>query len=89
VRCIAVGVHGTVKTNAPAALAWTGRKWTVLKVAGPGAGKAAYFAGISCPVNGKCLTTGATGKANGSTATPIAGNWNGTAWKYGPLFAAA
>lgn len=94
VRCIAVGTHGTLNANgmvkvaAPAALAWNGSKWTVLKVAGPGAGKAAYFAGISCPVNGKCLTTGATGKAGGST-TAIAGYWNGSAWKYGPLFAAA
>jgi hypothetical protein len=89
VRCIAVGTHGTAKAAAPAALAWNGSKWTVLKVAGPGTGKAAYFAGISCPVNGKCLTTGATGKPDGSTATPIAGYWNGSAWKYGPMLPAA
>jgi hypothetical protein len=73
----------------PRRLAWGGSKWMVLKVPGPGTGKAADFAGISCPVNGKCLTTGGTGKAGGSTATPIAGYWNGSAWKYGPLFAAA
>ncbi len=89
VRCIAVGTHGTDKAAAPASLAWNGRKWTVLKVAGPGAGMGAYFAGISCPVNGKCLATGATGKRDESTATPIAGYWNGSAWKYGLLFAAA
>ena len=85
VRCIAVGAHGTAKAGAPAALAWTGSKWTVLKVAGPGAGKAAVFEGVSCPVNGKCVATGRTGKADGSTATPIAGYWNGSTWKYGPM----
>ena len=89
VRCIAVGAHGTAKTAAPAALAWTGSKWTVLKVAGPGAGKAAAFEDVSCPVNGKCVTTGVTGKADGSTGTPIAGYWNGSAWKYGPMLPAA
>ena len=30
----------------------------------PGTGKAAAFEAISCPVNGKCVTTGATGKAD-------------------------
>jgi hypothetical protein len=89
VRCIAVGDHGTAKAGAPAALAWTGSKWTVLKVAGPGAGKAAIFASVSCPVNGKCVTTGLTGKADGSTGVPIAGYWNGSAWKYGPMLPAA
>jgi hypothetical protein len=89
VRCMAVGAHGTATAATPAALAWGGSKWTVLKVAGAGRGKAAVFEGISCPVNSKCLTTGATGKAGGSTATPIAGYWNGSAWKYGPMFPAA
>ena len=89
VRCIAVGGHGTAKTGGPAALAWNGRKWTVLKVAGAGAGKTAVFEGISCPVNGKCVTTGAIGKADGSTGTAIAGYWNGSTWKYGPMLAAA
>ncbi len=89
VRCIAVGAHGTAKAGAPAALAWTGSKWTVLKVAGPGAGKAAVFGSVSCPVNGKCVATGLTGKADGSTATAIAGYWNGSTWKYGPMLPAA
>ena len=89
VRCIAVGDHGTAKSGSPAALAWNGSKWTVLKVAGPGAGKAAAFEAISCPVNGKCVTTGMTGKADFSTGVPIAGYWNGRAWKYGPMLPAA
>jgi hypothetical protein len=89
VRCIAVGDHGTVKAGAPAALAWTGSKWTVLKVAGPGTGKAAVFGSVSCPVTGKCVTTGLIGKANGSTGVPVAGYWNGSAWKYGPMLATA
>ncbi|TVZ03886.1 hypothetical protein EAS64_15710 [Trebonia kvetii] len=89
VRCIAVGDHGTAKTGAPAALAWTGSKWTVLKVAGPGAGKAAVFVSISCPVGGKCVATGLMGKADLSTATAIAGYWNGSTWKYGPMLPAA
>jgi len=29
--------------------------------------------------------TGLTGKADGSTGTPIAGYWNGRTWKYGPM----
>jgi hypothetical protein len=89
VRCIAVGAHGTAKAAAPAALAWTGSKWMLLKVAGPGVGKAAVFADVSCPVNGKCVTTGTTGKADESTGAPIAGYWNGSAWKYGPMLTGA
>lgn len=85
VRCIAVGDHGTAKAGTPAALAWNGSKWMVLKVAGPGAGKAAAFAAISCPVNGQCVTTGAIGKADGSTGSPVAGYWNGRTWTYGPM----
>jgi hypothetical protein len=88
VRCIAVGEHSSTKAGTPAALAWGGSKWTLLKVAGPGAGKAAAFEGISCPVNGKCVNTGLIGKADGSTGTPIAGYWNGRAWKYGLMLAA-
>jgi hypothetical protein len=89
VRCIAVGDHGTAKAGTPAALAWGGSKWTVLKVAGPGTGKAAAFEAISCPVNGKCVTTGLTGKADWSTGAAIAGYWNGRGWKYGPMLSSA
>ena len=89
VRCIAVGDHGTDKSGTPAALAWNGSKWTLLKVAGPGTGKAAAFEAVSCPVSGKCMTTGTTGEADYSTGTPIAGYWNGRAWKYGPMLPAA
>jgi hypothetical protein len=89
VRCIAVGDHGTAKSGTPAALGWNGSKWTVLKVAGPGTGKAAAFEAVSCPVNGKCVTTGVEGKADDSTGTAIAGYWNGSAWKYGPMLQAA
>ena len=89
VRCIAVGDHGTAKAGGPAALGWTGSKWTVLRVAGAGAGKTAIFGSVSCPVNGKCVTTGLMGKADGSTGEPIVGYWNGRAWKYGPLLTAA
>jgi hypothetical protein len=58
-------------------------------VAGPGAGKAALFSSISCPVSGKCATTGVMGKADESTGTAVAGYWNGSAWKYGPMLTAA
>jgi hypothetical protein len=89
VRCIAVGDQGTGKSATPAALGWNGSKWTVLKVAGPGAGKAAAFEAISCPANGKCITTAATGKPDYSTGTAIVGYWNGQTWKYGPMLPAA
>src|SRR5262249_41502870 len=91
IRCIAVGVHGTTKTAAPAALAWNGARWTALKVPGPGAGKAALFASVSCPVNGRCVATGEGGKAGNANApvSPIAGYWNGRAWTDGPMLAAA
>ena len=48
-RCIAVGDHGTAKSGTPAALGWNGSKWTVLKVAGPGSGKAAAFEAHQLP----------------------------------------
>jgi hypothetical protein len=85
VRCIAVGAHGTAKTGAPAALAWNGSKWTVLKVPGPSAGRAAVFDGVSCPVSGTCIATGETGKVGGSTESQLVGRWNGHAWKLGPM----
>jgi hypothetical protein len=88
VRCIAVGTHGTAKTAGPAALAWTDSKWTVLKVPSPGAGKAADFEAVSCPANGRCATTGETGDAAMTRDTPIAGYWNGSTWKYGPMLPA-
>ncbi len=89
VRCMAVGQHGTESTGAPAALAWDGRRWTVLKV--PGAkGVGAFFESVSCPVNGKCVVVGRTGamETGGPWVTPIAGYWNGNAWKYSPMFPA-
>jgi hypothetical protein len=89
VRCIAVGAHGTPKSGTPAALGWNGSKWTVLKVAGPGSGKVAAFEAVSCPVNGRCVTTGVMGKADGSSGAAIAGYWNGRTWKYGPMLPAA
>jgi hypothetical protein len=85
VRCIAVGAHGNATAGAAAALAWGGSKWTVLKVPGPGAGKAAAFDGVSCPVNGTCIATGETGKVSGSTESQLAGHWNGRAWQLGPM----
>ena len=77
-------------TGTPAALAWGGTKWTVLKVPGPGDGKAAAFDGISCPVNGQCVTSGEISKANPApkeiaAPTEIAGYWNGRTWRYGPM----
>jgi hypothetical protein len=91
VRCMAVGEHGTDTTVGPAALAWGGSKWKLLKVPGAGKGKAAVFTAVSCPVNGKCVATGETGKTSTSAPAllPLAGYWNGSAWKYGPMFAAA
>jgi hypothetical protein len=85
VRCIAVGAHGTAKAGAAAALAWNGVKWSVLKVPGPGAGKAAVFDGVSCPVGGSCVATGESSKVTGATDTAIAGYWNGRGWRLGPM----
>ena len=48
---------------------------------------AAAFEGISCPVNGQCVTSGEIGKASATdpASTPLAGYWNGYVWKYGPM----
>jgi hypothetical protein len=91
VRCMAVGVHGTGTTAAPAALAWSGSKWKLLPVPGAGKGKVAIFADVSCPVSGRCVATGETGTMSKSNPAlvPLAGYFNHTAWKYGPMFAAA
>jgi hypothetical protein len=91
VRCIAVGTHGTASTAAPAALAWGGSKWTLLKVPGAGTGKLAAFTGVSCPINGNCVATGEIGTVATSKVEvlPLAGYWNGRVWKYGPMFPAA
>lgn len=85
VRCVAVGAHGTAKTGAATALAWNGSKWTVLKVPGPGAGKAAVFDSVSCPVNGTCIATGETGKVSEPAESQLAGHWNGRTWQLGPI----
>ena len=87
IRCIAVGAHGTAKTAAPAALGWNGAKWTMIKVPGPAAGKAAIFASVSCPVYGRCVASGESGTAGSANGqvTPIAGYWNGRTWTWRPM----
>ena len=91
VRCIAVGAHGSDTTAAPAALAWGGSKWTLLKVPGAGTGKAAVFEGVSCPVNGKCVATGQIGTIERVQGHALAAGrvLERPAWKYGPMLPAA
>jgi hypothetical protein len=79
--CIAVGTAGTSKSGAAAALSWNGRHWAALPVPGPAKGDSSDFEGVSCPKANDCVAIGAVGKSNATTVSPLAGYWNGTAWR--------
>jgi hypothetical protein len=80
-NCMAVGAAGTSKSFAAAARSWNGKTWTALKVPGPAKGDSSDLEGISCPKAGDCVAIGEVGKSGGSTTSPLAGYWNGKAWK--------
>ncbi len=80
-HCIAVGAAGTQSTANPVALGWNGTKWSAQQVPGPGKGKSTVLEGISCLSATHCVATGETGASSGTTSSPVAGFWNGTAWR--------
>jgi hypothetical protein len=80
-NCMAVGAAGTSKTFAAAARSWNGKTWTALKVPGPAKGDSSDLEGISCPKAGDCVAIGEVGKSGASTTSPLAGYWNGKAWR--------
>jgi hypothetical protein len=79
--CVAVGAAGTSKSGGAAALSWNGKKWTALTVPGPAKGDSSNFEAVSCPKASDCVAVGDTGKSGGTITSPIAGYWNGKAWK--------
>jgi hypothetical protein len=80
-NCVAVGARGTDKTGTAASLVWNGTRWSVVGAPSVGKGLASGFEDVSCPKTGDCVAFGEYGKPNASTSTPLAGYWNGTAWK--------
>jgi hypothetical protein len=79
--CIAVGAAGTQKVMHVAALSFNGTKWSVLKVPSVGTGLVSDFEGVSCPKTADCVAIGNYGKSTQTTGKPLAGYWNGSAWK--------
>jgi hypothetical protein len=80
-NCIAVGAAGTAKAMHAAALSYNGTKWSVLKVPSVGGGLNSDFEGVSCPKTANCVAIGNYGKPSAVNGTPLAGYWNGSAWK--------
>jgi hypothetical protein len=79
--CVAVGGKGTDKSGTAASLVWNGTRWSAVGVPSVGKGFSSDFEGVSCPKTGACVATGHYGKDSASTNTPLAGYWNGKAWK--------
>jgi hypothetical protein len=81
-HCIAVGAAGTQNTASPVAFSWNGTKWSAQHVPGPAKGKASDLDGVSCLSAADCVAIGQTAATPSTSATsPIAGFWNGSAWK--------
>jgi hypothetical protein len=81
VSCIAVGADGAENTSTAAALSWNGAKWSVLAVPSAGKGIDTDFTGVSCPKAGTCVAVGEYGPSTATSGKPLAGYWNGKAWK--------
>ena len=79
--CVAVGLTGSQKTGHAAALSFNGTKWSVLTVPSAGSGIITAFEGVSCPKTGDCVAIGRYGKSNATAGKPLAGYWNGKAWR--------
>jgi hypothetical protein len=79
--CMAAGVAGTDKSASAQALTWNGTHWWAVGVPSAGKGLASEFEDVSCPKAGDCVAIGQYGKFTASTAKPLAGFWNGKAWK--------
>lgn len=54
-------------------LGWNGRQWRVER-------RATSFDSVSCPARGRCVAVGVT-----RSGTPVAGTWNGSAWRVSPM----
>ena len=79
--CIAVGGAGTQKVMHAAALSYNGTKWSVLRVPSAGSGLFSDFEGVSCPKIARCVAIGNYGDPSATNGKPLAGYWNGSAWK--------
>jgi hypothetical protein len=80
-RCIAVGAAGTNNAAGPVAESWNGKAWSKLTVPGVGSGKVGVFEGVSCLSAKQCTAIGEVGPATAASGSPMAGLWNGSAWK--------
>jgi hypothetical protein len=76
-----VGAAGTDKSSRAASLVWNGTHWSAVGVPSSGKGMSSEFEDVSCPKTGDCVAFGEFGKPNASTEKPLAGYWNGKAWK--------
>ncbi len=79
--CLATGLTGTQKAGSAAALSFNGTAWSAVKVPSVGAGLVSDFEDVSCPKTGACVAIGEYGKSTQANGKPLAGYWNGSAWK--------
>jgi hypothetical protein len=80
-NCVAVGAAGTDKSARAASLVWNGAHWSAAGVPSSGKGMSSGFEDLSCPKASACVAIGEFGKLTASTFKPLAGYWNGKAWK--------
>ena len=79
--CVAVGVAGTNTSASAESLIWNGTHWSLAAAPSAGKGLSSEFEDVSCPKTGKCVAFGQYGKYGAGTSKPLAGYWNGKAWK--------
>jgi hypothetical protein len=80
-HCLATGASGTVNGGGAAAVTWDGKTWSLTKVPAPAAGNFSELTAVSCVSAVSCFAAGVIGPTNASSARPLAGFWNGSAWK--------
>jgi hypothetical protein len=80
--CIAVGGYYVPASNTDLSLAeeWNGSSWVIQPTPNPSGSVSAGFVAVSCPVAAQCEGVGGYSTAIAGADSPLAEQWNGTAW---------
>jgi hypothetical protein len=81
VSCVAVGAQGSEKSLGAVSLIFNGSHWSVRPAPSPGKGLSSDFEGVSCTKSNSCVAIGEYGPSTATSGKPLAGYWNGSAWK--------
>jgi hypothetical protein len=77
--CVAVGsIETSSHLSQSLAERWNGTRWSVQAMPNPAGADNLFMSGVSCTSRVHCTAVG--GYIKGSTETPLAERWDGTAW---------